>query len=468
MDLNQFYLALRGRLWVFLSLLGATVAAAVIVTLLMPKTYESTVSLLLDSRDEQSLQGTIASGRERLGYMQTQIDIIQSQRVARRVVDDLKLADNASIREAFAQSKSNGTIEDWIGGGLLAKLKVGSSQSSVIHLTFGSDDPRFSAAVANAFAKAYMDTTLALRVEPTKQAASWFDDQLKLLRTDFERAQDRLARFQKENGIIVTDERVDVENARLAELSTQALQAQNMTFEAQSRSGLATGGKAAAANLPEVLGNPLVQALKTDMLRAESRLQELATRLGPNHPQYIQQAEEVSAIRARMNGEIARVVEGVKNLTTQNRARESSLRGALQAQRQRVIEMRDAKNGAFVLARDVETAQKAYETALARQAVNKVDSGARAANVSVLNAATESTWPAKPRRMLNILLGFAMGTLLGLAAVFLLELIDRRVRSGRDLEGALEVPVLATLESWNPPRVLGGNSGHTRALPSPA
>jgi len=63
MNLHQFLLALRGRLWVFLSLLGATVAAAVVVTLLMPKTYEATASILLDNRDEQSLSGTQPSAR---------------------------------------------------------------------------------------------------------------------------------------------------------------------------------------------------------------------------------------------------------------------------------------------------------------------------------------------------------------------------------------------------------------------
>ena len=466
MNFHQFYLALRGRLWIFLSLLGATVAAAIIVTLVMPKTYESTVSLLLDNRDEQSLSGSQPSGRERVGFMQTQMDIITSQRVARRVSEDLKLGESPQIREAFAKSRTNGSIDDWIGSGLLAKLKVGSSQSAVIQLTYSSDDPAFSAMVANAFAKAYMDTTLALRVEPTKQAAAWFDEQLKELRANFERAQDRLAKFQKDKGIIATDERLDVENQRLAELSTQSLLAQNMTYEAQSRSGLATNNRS-PSTLPEVLGNPLVQALKTDMLRAESKLEELSTRLGPNHPQYIQQAEEVSAIRSRMNAEVGRVVEGVKNLTAQTRAREGSLAAALQAQRQRVIEMRDSKNEAFVLARDVDTAQKAYEAALGRQLVNKVESGARSTNVTVLNPATEPSFPAKPRRLLNVLLGFVVGTLLGLAAVFLLELIDRRVRSGNDLEGVLEVPLLGTLQPWHPSRLLGGNSRGAPALPSP-
>ncbi|HEX4763773.1 MAG TPA: GNVR domain-containing protein, partial [Usitatibacter sp.] len=294
----------------------------------------------------------------------------------------------------------------------------------------------------------------------------WFDEQLKVLRKDFENAQNKLAAFQKEKGIVATDERVDVEQSRLTELSTQALQAQNLTYEAQSRSGMANRN-ASPDTLPEVLGNPLVQALKTELLRAEAKLQELSTRLGPNHPQYQQQASEIAALRSKMNGEISRVVAGVRNLTAQNQARSASLQKALEEQRQRVLEMRDARNQAFVLARDVETAQKAYEAALARQLVNKVDGGARQTNVTVLNPAVEPSSPIRPRKALNVMLGLAVGLMLGLAAVFLLELLDRRVRSTEDLEVGLDAPLLGTLQPWHPSRLLGSGTAGARALPSP-
>jgi chain length determinant protein EpsF len=467
MNLHQFLLALRGRLWVFLSLLLATVGAAVLVTLLMPKTYEATVSLLLDNRDEQSLSGTMPSVRERIGFMQTQMDIIQSPRVARRVVDDLRLAEGPAVQQAFAKAKQNGSVEDWVASGLLAGLKVNNSQSSVVQLIYADRDPRFAATVANAFAKAYMETTLSLRVDPTRQAATWFDEQLKGLRSDLENAQNKLAAFQKEKGIVATDERLDVEQARLTELSTQALQAQNLTFEAQSRSGLANKSTS-PQELPEVLGNPLVQALKTELLRAESKLQELSTRLGPNHPQYQQQASEIAALRSRLNGEVSRVVAGVRNLTAQNQARSAALQAALDAQRKRVLETRDARNQAFILARDVDTAQKAYEAAQARQLVNKVDAGARQTNVTVLNPAVEPSAPTKPKKALNILLGLAVGLMLGVAAVFLLELLDRRVRSVEDLEEGLDAPLLGTLQPWHPSRLLGAGTNGPRALPSPA
>src|SRR5687768_7993574 len=119
MNIQQFLLALRGRLGVFLALLGATVAAAVLVTLLMPKTYQAVASILVDTRDEQSLSGTVASGRERVGWMQTQIDILSSERVARKAVEDMKLAENPSVQQAFRESGEPGTIQDWLARALL-------------------------------------------------------------------------------------------------------------------------------------------------------------------------------------------------------------------------------------------------------------------------------------------------------------------------------------------------------------
>jgi chain length determinant protein EpsF len=432
---------------------------------MMPKTYESTVSILVDNRDEQSLTGSVPSARERTGFMATQIDIIQSMGVARQVVRDLHLADDPQAKAAFAASRAPGTLEDGMARSLLERLKVDSSQSSVISITYSSNDPKKAAAVANGFAKAYMDMTLHLRTEPTRQAATWFDEQLKGLRTTFENAQRKLTAYQKEKGIIATDERLDVEVARLNELSTQALQAQASTFETASRSNL----KASADTLPEVIANPLIQTLKGQLLTAEAALSEMGTRLGPNHPQMIQQQQQVNSLRSRLGAETSRVVAGSQNATAQNRAREASLTQALEAQRNKVIALREARGEAFVLVREVETAQKAYEAALSRYLVNKVESGARQTNVAVLTAATEPSRHSKPKTLLNLVLGLAVGTLLGLGVVFLLELLDRRVRSGDDLELGVDAPLLGALQPWRPSPLLGGPStGSNRALPSPA
>ena len=468
MTFYQFLLALKGRLWLFLAILAATVLTALGVTVLLPKTYEATVSVLVDNRDEQILNQQAMPARQQLGYMQTQVDIIQSQRVAKQVVEELHLADDDRTLAAWKKAGSPGTVEDWVATGVLTKLKVDVSQSSVIQVTYSANNAKYAAAVANAFAKAYVDTTLNLRVEPTRQAAVWFDGQLKTLRAEFEAAQAKLAKFQREKGILSTDERGDIESARLAELSNESLRAAESGYEASARLGQA--GRGTTDNVPEVIANPLVSSLKAEMLRAEAKLQEMSLRLGPNHPDYQQQASQVEALRQRYNAEKSTVIGGVRNSSAVNHARTAAIKADLAAQRKRVEDLRDARNESLVLQRDVDTAQKAYEAALQRQYVNKVESGARVTNVSVLNPAIEPTLPIRPRLPLNIALGFFVGTILGLAAVFLLELLDRRVRSDPDLDAVMlgmDIPVLGTLQTWQPPRLPGGIDA-PRSLPSPA
>src|SRR5579862_3477512 len=268
MTFYQFLLALKGRLWLFVAILVATVVAALGVTLLLPKTYEATVSVLVDNPDVQSLNQQLMPARQQLGYMQTQVDIIQSQRVARGVVKDLGMAEPASVRAAWQKAGSPDTLEDWVASAVLTGLKVDVSQSSVIQITYSARNAADAATIANAFAKSYVDTTLDLRVGATKHAATWFDEQLKGLRAQFEQAQAKLAEFQREKGILATDERADIENGRLAELSNESLRATESGYEASSRLGQAAG-HASTESVPEVIANPLVTALKTEMLQGE-------------------------------------------------------------------------------------------------------------------------------------------------------------------------------------------------------
>ncbi len=217
---------------------------------LLPKTYRATVSLLVDAKNEQSLSNVLPLilPQEKLSYLQTQMDIITSKRVARKVVQDLKLAENPSTRADFEKAAGGyGSIEDWLVESLLSKLKVETSQSSMIQVTFSSADPRHSAGIANAFAKAYIDTMLELRVEPTRQAAVWYDEQLKSLRANLEDAQAKLTSYLQREGIVSTDERLDVDSTRLGALSEQVVKAQEQTFqwnarEQQAREFLKRGG----------------------------------------------------------------------------------------------------------------------------------------------------------------------------------------------------------------------------------
>lgn len=451
MNLELFFAALRARLGAFCLVAGATVLAAAAVSLALPKSYEARALLLVDpTRDEQSLSNALVPPRERVGYLQTQTDILASERVARRVVRELELARDPALREAFAEAGGTGPIENWLVETLRKKLDIETSQSNVIRLAFGSQDPEYSARVVNAFAKSYIDTMLELRVEPTRQAALWFDEQLKSLRANLEEAQDRLTRYHRQEGIVSADERTDVENARLADLSAQLVKAEEQTYDLRAREQQARDG--ALERLPDVLASEAVRALKADVAARESRLLELATQVGARHPEYLRRSAEIASLRSTLRAEAARVVAGIANARRQSEQRQAQLAAALAAQRARLLELKEGRNQLAVLTRDAETAQRTYETALQRAVVSQVESRASQTNVALLNPAVAPRKPTSPKVALNIALALAAGVLLGAGLVVLLEMFDRRVHTRGDLLAGMDVPLLGELGAWRPAR----------------
>ncbi|MGH8734726.1 MAG: GNVR domain-containing protein, partial [Burkholderiales bacterium] len=121
------------------------------------------------------------------------------------------------------------------------------------------------------------------------------------------------------------------------------------------------------------------------------------------------------------------------------------------------------------MTRDVDNAQRSYDAVLARYMTTRIESRARQADVALLTPALEPLKPAHPKVGLISLLSVVLGGLLAAGAVYLLEVIDRRVRSRADLEARLAVPSLGRLSRWQPTggRLLPAPSAAARALPHP-
>lgn len=324
-------------------------------------------------------------------------------------------------------------------------------------LSFVGPDPQYAALVANALAKAYIETNLELRIEPAKVHAEWFDQQTKLYRDKLELAQAKLSKFQRANGIVGVDEKLDVETARLANLNNELVNVQSASVEAQSRNRQAGHGR---ESLPEVVVNPLIQSLKTDLSRKEAELKEMSVHLGQNHPKLQRQAEEVIAIRSRLNAEISRVAE---SLATSNRVqsdRERELQSALELQKAKVLKSRELRDELSVLHREVESAQRAYDLVNQRLTQTSLESQTKLTNISILMPAEPPLRHTSPTITLNTLLSAIVGSVLGLALALLFEMIDRRIRTADDLANALGVPVLGVVgtlktSSWKESLTLG-------------
>ncbi|RFO95797.1 chain length determinant protein EpsF [Rhodoferax lacus] len=446
MSFHQFLLILRARYIAALAVLFVTVAAVTGYSLWLPKQYSASTAIVLDVKSVDPVTGTSSQSMAGAGYMATQLDIINSDRTARAVVKNLKLEGSSSVQEMWLDAtKGRGQLIDWLSSLLQKNLDVKPSrESSVININYTATDPAFAATVANAFAQAYIDVNLDLRLAPARQYAAFFEEQTKTARLQVEQAQKALSDYQQKNGIVSADDRLDYETAKLNDTSSQLTGVQAQTTDSQSKRQ-----SSKADTIAEVMQNPLVNGLKTDIARLEARLVESSGNLGKNHPQTLRSQSELATLKSQLEQETAKVTSSIETTYQVGKQREQQLSNALSTQKGRVLMLNKQRDELIVLRRELDSAQRLFDSMSARASQSNVESKTDQTNIAVLNPAIAPTKASSPRVFLNVLVSVFIGTLLGIGLALALELRRRRVRSDEDLLDALGIPMLGQISSAN-------------------
>jgi len=461
MTIKQFLLILRARYHVILLVLMIAISTTLAAGLLLPKKYMAQTSLLVDVRAPDPVAGAGMSGVIAPSYMATQVDIIGGDLVAQRVVKMLKLDVGEEVKAAWlSATNGRGNLEEWLTKSLQSGLLVQPSrESNVINITYKGNDAENVAQVANAFAQAYLETNLSLKTEPARLYASWFDEQTKISRTKLEDAQARLSDYQQKAGIVSADERADYETSKLSQISAQLTAVQGETTDSQSKRN------ARGDTVAEVMQSSLINSLKGDIARLEAKVSENNVNLGVNHPLRQRAEAELASLRSRLATESNRITASIETAYRVGKDRERELQGAVGAQKTRVLALNKQRDELNVYRRDVEAAQRAYETVSQSASQTRLQSLTNQTNVSRLNTATAPLDPSSPKVSIILLIAAFIGTLLGIGFALVFELMNRRVRSDEDLTQILDLPVLANISSSNiKSRTISGR-GHL-ALPN--
>ena len=443
MQLSQYLRILWARKWLVLGLLVLIGAAGTAFTLNLPRQYSANTSLIVDIRIDPAL-GAIAPALAAPSYMATQVEVLRSERVASRAVKILGVENSpgavAQWREA-TQAKI--PLERYFAGVLSNGLSVDSSSgSNIINLWFTAQDPIFAQAAANAYARAYMDVSVELRVAPARQTSLFLDEQAKQLRASLEDTQAKLSKFQQSKGIVVTDERFDQENARYSALLAQLGLAQAEGVETAARQRF-SGGESSL----DVLGSGAIQGLKSQLASAQTNLTEISSIVGKNHPKRIALEAQIAEIQRQIGAETRRVSGGTTVANRGNAQKVAQLQTMVDQQKKQVLALRSDRDQIAVYARDVEAAQRAYDAVAQRLGQVNMEGQNNQANTRLLSPAVEPLIPSKPKIPQGILASILGGLVVGVLAALGLELLDRRVRSLEDLNYLAGVPVIGVLRT---------------------
>lgn len=443
MNFNTLIGILLARKWAIIATTLGAIVAAIVLSLLTPKSYIASTDLLVDGRGLDPISGQSQPTRLTGGYIATQADIIRSRNVATKVIEQLGLHSSPAMINA-AKLTGDPARDKLRMLGFLAQglIVIPKRDSSVLTIAFKAQDPTLAAQLADAFAQAYMYTNLELRIEPAKQTTLWYNQQLTGLRTELIEKQNALSNYQEEHNILTSSDRLDLESTKLAELSSMLISVQNERLNSQSRSDQIANTKRGLLET-RALDNPQVQKLATDLAQAQARLTELANQVGANHPQYRQALSDVDALKKQMNRMLELISGSLQSSVELSQAREDQLKTELAGQKELVLQLSRNRNELTLLKQEADNAQSAYDAALARTAQTRLESQIAATDVAVLNSAVVPTYPASPKPAMTIVLACIAGMLLGIAIALCWEWLDQRIRSVLDLEQGLGLTVLA-------------------------
>lgn len=444
MTFKRLIQVLKARWRLALAVLTCALLLAVVASLLPAPRYIATAAVVLDVKSPDPIAGVLLPGMTVSTYMGTQIQIVASERVAIRAAELSGLGEAPEIWTAWSKAKGTATrYEAWLASFVDAHLDVTPAKdSNVIKIAYWAHDPQLAADVANAVVRAYVETTLDLRVEPARQYNKFFETQVRQLRETLAGAQRKLSDFQRTSGIITTDERYDSETARLKDLTSQWVVLQSQASESSRRRNAAS---AHANATPEALVNPILVSLSGELSAESGHLNELTHRLGPSHPSVLQSTARIAQLRDQIQREQSRIAQSSGVTYEIDEARLADLRKEIDKQRAVLQDKNTYRDQLTVLKQDVENAQRAYDSVYARSNQSEMESHMTQTNVSVLERAKPPRQPSAPRPLLNLLAGAVFGAIAAVMAVVARELFDTRLRLPEDVSSRLNRPVLCVM-----------------------
>jgi uncharacterized protein involved in exopolysaccharide biosynthesis len=429
--------ALKMRWKQILAIFLATVAVAVIWLALSQRSYTARASLLFDDRGPNPSVEENAAPSDSRSLLGTQADLIKSDAVARRVIQNAGLTTDPIILAHWNEAKHSGQVlRRWLTAELLAHLEVTPERdTNVLAVRFTAPDPKLAARIANAFAAEFVAARLQISTDAAKQYAAWFQERTTEVRSKLERAQTALTQFQSAHGM-VSGNSLALEADRLSSLSTQLADAESAAADLRARAG------SSVSQSPDVQSSLVVGSLRQQMATAEAKVAELSSTHGRNHPDMVAAQAELDKLRDKLTTETASASQTVRVASSAASSRQAQLQGLVNAQRAKMLDMTGNQSQLDILQNEVNTAQKAYDGVAQRLDLMRLQSGLPTTNAQQVDRAFPPLLPTSPNIPIVMLLASLLGLVAGIIAAFVLEWRRPLIRTPDGMARATGVAVL--------------------------
>lgn len=456
-DVNEIWRIVAKWWWLIAGIAVACLLAAIVISLMITPLYRAQATIEVNPEGVQVVGKEIGEVQpnqmDARAFLNTQVGLLKSRSLAERVARSTNLANNEAM---FEQDMSRQARESAAASLVQGSVAVEAQRdSSLIAIAVESDDPDRAARLANAYADNFIQSNMERRYEATSYARNFLQQRIAAVKTRLEQSERQLVAYAKAQGILTlavdtggtgsVRQEQSIDAATLIQTNNALAQAKSDRIAAEQafRQGAGAQSRAAAIN------DPTVQALGQQRAKLEAEYQQKLALFKPDFPEMVQLRSQIDSLEkeiGRQRSNVSGSASGTLQADYQAAlARENALQAKVNEGKAGLMALRERSIQYTILQREVDTNRSLYDALLQRFKEVGVAGGVGANVVSVVDRAQVPNEPFEPNLPLNIVIGLAIGLMLGLGTAFSIEWIDDTIKTPDDVGTKLGLASLGVI-----------------------
>ena len=479
-QLRDYIDVILRRKWLILTVLTLVFLSTLIFTLAVTRIYEASavVEVSQENPHVTNFQEVLGSEIQAREFYETQVELIRSKAMIRRVIENLDLISHPVIRKTVFNDGQSGLfqrirsafkslagrlspdqVQPAVAEDIAAHQEVAeylsenltvspSRKSMLIDVAFRSPDRQLSQSVVNTIVEDFIRWKMELKVEASGIARDFLMMQMDRAKINLEKAEERLNEFAKHAGIVSLDARVNSIYRHLEELNSAFAAAEaNMISKTAIYQQAVKDGH---ANLPRVLESDLIASLKDKYADLNSQYEELKATFHDDYPKVKTLKARMDSIAALIEAQERGIFQSIENEYESSKKVVSAMEKRIEGQKKLVLDLNDRATQYSIMAREVDTNKAIYQSLLQRAKEIESMAGVSSSNIQIVNRADLPLLAVKPNVKLNLLLSIVLGLLGGIGCAFMAEYFADTVTNPSEISDRFQIPLLGTIPQAKP------------------
>lgn len=474
-DLREYYYILDKHKRIIIAFLIVIVTVSMLFTFLSKPVYRATSILAIEKeRSRSPLTGESLDYESYLSQsitMNTHLKLITSRPVMKNVARSLKLdqvkeqseLEVSLLKKLVSQFKENiriligrekkilSTEEriDQLAQTLINKVNVELVRDTILlKINVEDHDPVRARNIANAIAKVYIEFNITNRLKYSQNTLTWMNDQLYEVKKKLEDAEAEFLEYKQSEKLFSVEGKQKVIDQKISEFNDTYLETRNKRLSLDAKLAELKNTLKSKGDLLHARGlieNTLVDNLYSQLLDLEVELSRLAKVYKDKHPKVVQIKTEIDNTRQKLKVELDKEIEALESERAVLISRENVIQQTLSDFEDDALNTNKKELKYTILQRNVETNQNIYDTLLSRLKEADISGNVDASAIRITEEAVMPSSPVKPKKKMNFLLSIIFGLMAGVGVAFLLEYLDRSIRTEEDVTRYLELPVISII-----------------------